>query len=48
MLLSAWTDSWVDIPVNEDLFCQKLQEKINTSPSKKDGPTRTMAVDGTF
>ena len=28
MYLSAWTDNWVDIPVDEDLFYQKLQEKI--------------------
>ena len=48
MHLSAWTDQWVDIPVNEDLFCQKLQEKVNTSTFRKEGQSRTMPVDGTF
>ncbi len=28
MHLSAWTDSWVDFPVDETLFHEKLQEKI--------------------
>lgn len=28
MHLSAWTDSWADIPVDEDLFYGKLQKKI--------------------
>ena len=31
MHLSAWTDSWVDIPVNEELFYEKLQERIKIS-----------------
>lgn len=31
MLLSTWTDQWVDIPVDEDLFYQKLQEQIEHS-----------------
>lgn len=35
MHLSAWTDSWADIPVNEDLFFEKLQERIRTSTFKK-------------
>ncbi|MBC8062693.1 MAG: Gfo/Idh/MocA family oxidoreductase [Clostridiaceae bacterium] len=36
MLLSAWTDNWVELPMNEDLFYEKLQEKINTSCYKKE------------
>lgn len=31
MHLSAWTDSWVELPVNEDLFYEKLQERIDGS-----------------
>jgi len=35
MLLSARTDNWVDIPVDQDLYYEKLQEKIKNSTSKK-------------
>lgn len=31
MHLSAWTDRWVELPVNEDLFYEKLQEQIKGS-----------------
>jgi predicted dehydrogenase len=37
MYLSAWTDSWVNLPVNEELFYEKLQEKIKASALKKSG-----------
>ena len=33
--LSAWTDNWVNIPVDEDLFYDKLMERVNASKSKK-------------
>lgn len=36
MHLSAWTDSWADIPVDEDLFCEKLRERIKNSIFKRD------------
>lgn len=36
MLLSAWTDNWVELPMDESLFYEKLQEKINTSSYKKE------------
>ncbi len=49
MLLSAWTDSWVDIPFDDDLFHEKIKEKIATSKYKKpDAGGGTMDVDGTF
>ena len=48
MLLSAWTDAWVDIPVDEDLFCEKLQERIEASTYQKAAAGGTMSVDGTF
>lgn len=35
MHLSSWTDSWVEIPVDEDLYYEKLQEKIKTSRFQK-------------
>ena len=48
MLLSAWTDAWVDIPVDEGLFCEKLQERVAASGGKGGAKARTMNVDGTF
>ncbi len=48
MLLSAWTDSWVDIPVDEDLYYEKLKERIASSKhQKKTGEDRTLDVAGT-
>ena len=35
MLLSAWTDNWVDFPINADLFYKKLQAAIKNSKGKK-------------
>ncbi|MGE5558020.1 MAG: Gfo/Idh/MocA family protein [Bacillota bacterium] len=48
MLLSAWTDNWVDIPVDEDLYYQKLQEKITSSTFTKSVKSRTMDIKGSF
>ena len=48
MLLSSWTDSWVDLPIDENLFYEKLQEKIKTSTFKKPGAGGTMDVKGSF
>jgi predicted dehydrogenase len=47
MMLSTWTDNWVDIPVDEDLFYDELQKRVKTSKTKTaaGGP---MKVDGTF
>jgi predicted dehydrogenase len=48
MLLSTWTDDWVDFPINEDLFYELLQEKIRTSQSTKQaGAYQTLDVGGT-
>jgi predicted dehydrogenase len=35
MYLSQWTDSWVDIPFDEDLFYSKLQERVSSSAFTK-------------
>jgi predicted dehydrogenase len=48
MLLSTWTDSWVDLPVDEDLYYEKLQEKIKNSSIKKESSDTTLDVEGTF
>lgn len=31
MQLSTWIDGWVDLPINEDLYYEKLQEQISRS-----------------
>ena len=49
MLLSTWIDHWVKLPVEEDLFYERLQEKVQQSTFKKpatDG--KTLNVEGTF
>ena len=44
--LSSWTDGWVEIPVDEDLYYDKLQEKIKNSTFKKKGvDERTLDVE---
>jgi len=35
MLLSTWTDGWVPLPIDEDLFYRKLQEQIRQAKSAK-------------
>lgn len=46
--LSTWTDDWVDLPMNEDLFYEKLQEKIkNSTFEKKVDAGETLDVTGT-
>lgn len=35
MYLSTWTDQWVELPIDEDLFAEKLQEKIDQSTYQK-------------
>ncbi len=45
MLLSAWTDEWVSLPVDEDLYFEKLQERIKTSRYVKKEPTSSQTVD---
>ncbi len=49
MHLSAWTDDWVSIPVDEDKYYAYLQERIKNSTFKKktDGG-KIMDVTGTF
>lgn len=35
MLLSTWTDDWVELPIDEDLYYQMLSERIKNSTLKK-------------
>ncbi|MGH4051177.1 MAG: Gfo/Idh/MocA family protein [Clostridium sp.] len=49
MLLSSWTDNWVDLPMDEDLFYEKLQEKIKNSSFKKEiAPNKTFDLKSTY
>ncbi len=45
MLLSAWTDDWVTLPVDEDLYYEKLQERIKTSRYVKKAVDAAQTVD---
>lgn len=48
MHLSSWTDSWVDLPLDEGFFYQMLQDKINKSSFKKEVEAdKTLDVSGT-
>jgi predicted dehydrogenase len=48
MHLSTWTDNWVDLPIDEDLFYEKLQERIKNSTSQKNAQeSKTLSVEGT-
>jgi len=48
MHLSAWTDNWVDLPIDEDLFYNTLQEKIKNSKFQKEtSGGKTLDVAGT-
>jgi len=35
MLLSTWTDDWVSLPMDEDLFYNQLQERIKEAKEKR-------------
>src|SRR5690606_16383048 len=47
MHLSAWTDSWVELPLDEDMFYEKLKERIDNSTYKKNVSEVTLDVSGT-
>ncbi|WP_238655803.1 Gfo/Idh/MocA family protein [Paenibacillus piscarius] len=48
MYLSAWTDNWVDLPIDSELFHQKLMEQVKNSTFRK-APvsSKTLDVTGT-
>ena len=47
MLLSTWTDDWVHIPVDEDLYYEELQKRVATSKVKEESG-KVMDVQGRF
>lgn len=48
MQLSTWLDDWVDLPVNETLYYDKLQEQIKNSTFKKEVRGGALEFGGTF
>ena len=49
MLLSTWTDAWVDVPFDDDVYYEKLQERINSSTTRKDASVqKVLSIEGTF
>lgn len=51
MYLSTWTDDWVVLPIDEELFYEQLQDRILSSQvSKSEGYEQTQPIDlkGTF
>ncbi|HBS47141.1 MAG TPA: oxidoreductase [Paenibacillus sp.] len=48
MYLSAWTDNWVELPLDSDLFYEKLMERVKNSTFQKEASeTITLNVKGT-
>ncbi len=49
MLLSAWTDDWVDMPVDEDKFYGELEQRIKNSTYEKETvESETISLDGSY
>lgn len=48
MLLSAWTDSWVSLPIDEEKFHAELKKRIETSTFKKPSGGKAVDVAGSF
>lgn len=49
MHLSAWTEGWVELPMDEDLFLAKLQERIkNSSYRKPNSDEKTLDISKSF
>jgi len=48
MLLSAWTDAWVDLPVDEEQYLTALNQRIAESTVRKTAGGQAMDVAGTF
>ncbi|MEK5254540.1 Gfo/Idh/MocA family oxidoreductase [Paenibacillus sp. FSL F4-0125] len=48
MYLSAWTDNWVELPIDSDLFYEKLMEKVKNSTFQKEiSESKALNVKGT-
>ncbi|WP_270170895.1 Gfo/Idh/MocA family protein [Paenibacillus sp. SYP-B4298] len=47
MHLSAWTDDWAELPLDEELFYTKLQDRIAASTFRKEAANIALDVTGT-
>ncbi|MNI56263.1 hypothetical protein D3C73_1112550 [compost metagenome] len=48
MYLSAWTDNWVELPIDRELFHEQLMEKVRNSTFRKEATTeQALDVKGT-
>ncbi|MBY0011351.1 Gfo/Idh/MocA family protein [Paenibacillus typhae] len=48
MYLSAWTDNWVELPIDADLFHEHLMEKVRNSTFRKEASQgKALDVSGT-
>ncbi|EGL15845.1 MULTISPECIES: Gfo/Idh/MocA family oxidoreductase [unclassified Paenibacillus] len=48
MLLSAWTDEWAELPLDEDRFYGLLQQKIQASGAVKNAEEKTLDTTGSY
>lgn len=48
MVLSSWTNDWVDLPIDADKYWELLQERIKTSKVKENVTERVKDMSGTF
>lgn len=48
MYLSTWLNQPIDLPIDEDLFHEELQKRIEASSYEADATGKTLDVDGTF
>ncbi|WP_100405367.1 Gfo/Idh/MocA family protein [Bacillus solitudinis] len=47
MQLSTWLEDWIEFPIDEELYYQQLQEKINLSTVSKEDKSIKLDVTGT-
>jgi predicted dehydrogenase len=48
MHLSTWLDNWVELPVDEQLYYEKLQERVKTSKYNPNAKGKALEFAGTF
>jgi len=48
MHLSTWLDDWVDLPLDEDLFLEKLNERVAASKEKTNVNAKVENTEGTY
>ena len=48
MVLSSWTDDWVDLPIDADKYWELLQERIKNSKAKTNVKEKVINMGGTF